>query len=387
MAQRKKIALIFSYSENWIGGTYYILNLIHALKHLSEKDRPEICLCTEAQKDFDYVKQQTNYPHLKYFPVIGKQEPYKAWQRAINFIGRIFSNKTLIQRKEIPALPNSFDLVFPNPHGQAFRLIDEKHKLFWIPDFQEAHLENFFSAEEIYERKRGQLHISLLTQNVVFSSKDALKDFETFYPFARCKSHLLHFAVTHPNYSGLDIKELKTKYNISKPYFMSPNQFWVHKNHKVVLEAIQELKKSGIEATVLFSGKEHDYRQPNYTDEIKHFVKENSLSENIKFLGFIDRAEQLQLMNHAVAILQPSYFEGWSTVVEDAKAMDQNIIASDLAVHREQLKEKGFFFNPDKAIELAQILHDFLDSPQPRPAFEYSGRVNSFADQFLTILR
>ncbi len=46
-----------------------------------------------------------------------------------------------------------------------------------------------------------------------------------------------------------------------------------------------------------------------------------------RFLGFIDRGEQLQLMKNSIAIVQPSLFEGWSTVVEDTKAMQScNII-------------------------------------------------------------
>jgi hypothetical protein len=56
-------------------------------------------------------------------------------------------------------------------------------------------------------------------------------------------------------------------------------------------------------------------------------------------------------MNHALAIIQPSLFEGWSTVVEDVKAMNQHIIVSDLNVHRDQLGVQAFYFNPNNENE------------------------------------
>jgi hypothetical protein len=35
-------------------------------------------------------------------------------------------------------------------------------------------------------------------------------------------------------------------------------------------------------------------------------------------------------MKNATAIMQPSLFEGWSTVIEDAKSLQVPVIASDL---------------------------------------------------------
>ena len=74
---------------------------------------------------------------------------------------------------------------------------------------------------------------------------------------------------------------------------------------------------------MVFTGAQHDWRNPNYFNELEAFVKENDIKKNIMFLGLIDRREQLQMMNNAEAVIQSSKFEGWSTVIEDAKAMNQ----------------------------------------------------------------
>jgi hypothetical protein len=60
---REKIALIFSYNEQWIGGTYYITNLISALVNLPDVDKPELIILSN-KKDFKYLCSLVNYPYL-----------------------------------------------------------------------------------------------------------------------------------------------------------------------------------------------------------------------------------------------------------------------------------------------------------------------------------
>ena len=105
------------------------------------------------------------------------------------------------------------------------------------------------------------------------------------------------------------------------------------------------------------------------------------------FLGFIDRAEQLQLMNYAKAVIQPSLFEGWSTVVEDAKSMNQFVIASDIDVHREQLKNNCRFFSPNDEIALAKIISELHELPELiKQKIDYTVNVKLFAESFMELL-
>ena len=50
-------------------------------------------------------------------------------------------------------------------------------------------------------------------------------------------------------------------------------------------------------------------------------------------------------MKNAKAIIQPSLFEGWSTVIEDARSLQVPVIATDLTVNIEQLGDKGKYFS------------------------------------------
>ena len=42
--RRKKIGIIFNFKGYWLGGAYYVQNIIKALNHLEENDKPEIII-------------------------------------------------------------------------------------------------------------------------------------------------------------------------------------------------------------------------------------------------------------------------------------------------------------------------------------------------------
>lgn len=99
-----------------------------------------------------------------------------------------------------------------------------------------------------------------------------------------------------------------------------------------------------------------DNRNPQYIDELNKIIKKYELKINLLILGLIPREDQLGLIKGSVAVIQPSLFEGWSTVVEDAKSLRQNLVLSDIDVHFEQRLDNCIFFKRNDYLELAEIL-------------------------------
>ena len=375
--KRKKIGILFSHNENWIGGTYYLLNLISSFNALDDKEKPQVIILSKNKSDFDVAKS-TNYPYLNYLNFV---IPYNFFQRIVFRFLPDYSKRNF----KTYFSPKQFDTVFPYTYIEELKKIPQK--VYWYPDFQEYYFPDFFTAMEIGLRKKMQSDVAESKRVLVLSSDSALKDFIKFHPEYSCKPKVVNFAVTHSVYDHLDIETLKLKFGIDTEYFISPNQFWQHKNHVTILKAVKLLKEKQRKVLVVFTGKEYDYRNPDYTDDLKIFVKENELESDILFLGFIDRAEQLQLMKHAKAIIQPSLFEGWSTVVEDAKAMDQFVIASDIPVHRDQLKKNALFFSPTNEAELAEGILMIDQSKIVKEPNNYSSNVKAFAQSFLSAIK
>ena len=85
------------------------------------------------------------------------------------------------------------------------------------------------------------------------------------------------------------------------------------------------------------TGSTYGFRGDDYFKRLSAYMDEHGLRIRVHVLGLLPRAEQIALLKSASAVLQPSRFEGWSTIIEDAKSLGKAILASDIAVHREQL--------------------------------------------------
>lgn len=379
MAQRKRIALIFSVNPNWMGGTYYVLNIINALDSLPDEEKPEILLCS-SMADFQFALRNVSYPYLKRIDV---KYPFFLIKRIINKISRILLNRNLLP--VIPLLKENVDMVFPLM--KAGQVKSKSKKIYWIPDFQEKFLPQFFNEQEL--KVRDDRIKGIITENapVVFSSLDAFKAFKKFYPQGvNGKEKIYRFAVQIPATDNLDSKKILKELNIKKPFFYCGNQLWQHKNHKVLFEAVKILKDKGIDISLVCSGATEDYRNPDYFKNLCSFIESYKLKDNIKILGLIDRKAQLCLMKDCEAIIQPSLFEGWSTSVEEAKALNKFLILSDLEVHKEQASENAVFFDRSSAEDLAEKIEGFLVSRPEISKSDYNLKIQEAARNFLNIL-
>ncbi len=373
MARRATIVLTFNYNDQWSGGNYYILNLISSLNLLPDAVQPNILLLSHAEESYQFVLQSSHYKRLKWIRTLLKRRPafgVKAKSREfIKAVARAAKGS------------NKYDFVFPFPFDPDDRI----KNVFWIPDFQEKVHPQFFSQEEIEQRHQSHLKNIESFDHIVFSSRTVLEEFRRFFPTATNKAYVLNFAVSNPS-DEIDINSTLKKYSIASQFFYCPNQFWIHKNHKALIEATSIIRKSGRALTVVFSGKEADYRAPGHVESLKNLAADLGVANEVKFLGFLPKSDQQALLRAASAIVQPSFSEGWSTVIEDAKAVSQFVIASDLSVHREQLLENALFFNPSNSEELAERMSDVLGKPPVRTTIDYNEHRRLFAQTFMDIV-
>ena len=370
---RTKIGILFSYSEGWIGGSYYFINLVHALNHLPDAVKPEVVIVSESEAALKII-QETGYPYLSFVSSILK---YNIVERVINKLSKIILKNTLVDKS---FSSDQIDVLF-GYYEQLFRY-PKNRKIFWIPDLQDKYYPQYLGEEVAASRRKQHEQLAYSNSEVLFSSNDSKNDFEKFYPKSICKTYVVQFAVTLPQYHDVTFDQVVSKFNISQPYFFSPNQFWSHKNHLVVVKAVELLKNQGTEVMVVFTGNEKT-GGGEYAKELKEYVYKAGLQNNCLFLGFIDRKEQLVLMEKSTAIIQPSLFEGWSTVVEDGKCMGKYLILSDLKVHHEQISENVTFFDPLSGTDLASEMERLLLVGVNILQQDYQVNLVKFANSFL----
>lgn len=376
MGSESVVGIPFNYDDSWIGGTYYVKNLISSLNLLPEGNQPFICLISHSRESYEFISTETGYKKLEWLKpgsiadIDGGISRRVRWKQALT--------PGFLKRKY------RFDLIYPYPLDTRF-----KKTACWIPDFQEKYFPEFFSAEELKSREQQHRYYFNNFDYLVFSSEVARKDFHRFYPEAAVKTHVIRFSV-FDRFLTLEQDEqdeaVFNKYSIDSPYFYCPNQFWIHKNHEVVLIALKQLKMEGFITTVVFSGKEHDHRAPGHADKLRKIAKEYGIEDMVRFVGFIPRPDQISIFKGCRAVIQPSLFEGWSTVIEDAKSLSKYVIASDIAPNREQIRENAEFFDPRDSYQLAKILKQCIDKPPIVSVIDYNRQRIDFAKSFITLL-
>ena len=204
----------------------------------------------------------------------------------------------------------------------------------------------------------------------------------------RTTVHIYHFVSIMEDLEQTDIATLREKYRLPDRYFLVSNQFHPHKNHRVLLQALARLKEKGVDTHLAITGKLPGADDSAYMAELHRIIEAHQLEEHISILGVISRADQLQLMRHSQAVLQPSLFEGWSTVIEDARSLQVPVVASNLAVNMEQLGEDGVYFDPHRPDALAAILEEYPErNLEDRFYKDYTQRVQEAAATLLQIFK
>ena len=92
----------------------------------------------------------------------------------------------------------------------------------------------------------------------------------------------------------------------------------------------------------------------------------------VKYLGYVSDEELALLYNNAIALIQPSYDEGFSLPPLEAMACGCPVVASNCEVHHEILEDAAMYF-PDDKKGLYQILLNLLSNEAIRKSYGLKG--------------
>ena len=363
MVRPLTIGLRYAHKDGWTGGAYYVRNLVGAFGLLPEAGRPRLIVVGGDKAALEELKAATGYPRLE----------------------RLSRTRIEVQPARRGLWPfaksrdEEIDLVLMgSPPGLEFRGVQ------WVPDFQEHRFPGHFPPDELASRLERDVRWFSSHRHVMVSSQDVAQDLVRHYGQYANRVHVVRFAVFPPT-EGLpeDLGALRRRHGLPDRYFLCANQFWRHKNHALVLRA---LRLAGAEGPpVAFTGLEQDYRDPDYGPSVRRLAAELGVEGRTRFLGFLPRPDQLGLMAGAIAVIQPSLSEGWSTSIEEAKALGRPVIASDIAVHREQLASNADIFDGEDAGALAELLQRYATiDPQVTP-IDYAAARGRFAEDLMAM--
>ena len=148
--------------------------------------------------------------------------------------------------------------------------------------------------------------------------------------------------------------DVLAKYQIEGGYFFYPAQFWSHKNHIRILEALLILQQEGWRPTMVFTGSDMGNRKT-----VERFITRNGLAEQVKILGFVPAEDMRGLYSGSRAVVMPTYFGPTNLPPLEAWMIGRPLIYSSHL--REQAGDAAILIDPDDVDELAAALKASMD--------------------------
>lgn len=258
---------------------------------------------------------------------------------------------------------NAIDLVyFLSPSSLALYLISHNYiYTVWdlchrdMPEFPEV---NYYREFEL--RENLYTSVSKKAVAVITDSELGKENLIRRYGIDSSRAFNVSFA---PSINVLESNfiNIKEKYNIEGVYIYYPAQFWAHKNHVYIVDAIAKLKKKGVLVSVIFSGS--DKGNLKY---ILDYAKKINVEDLIHYIGFAQNEEIYYLYKQSLALVMPSYFGPTNIPPLEAFAIGTPVIYSDLEGLREQVEGAALLCDLKNSGHLAEHLELLINSSEKR---------------------
>ena len=358
MPKTIRVGLMLQGGNGWAGGVEYFRNLIKALAPLENTGKISLSYFVHQveQTLFEDVVPGFRDGVLP-FSVNDEKPKHRKnfWHKLSHKLrlgDRVISIESPVQQY---AAKVGLDFLYPYFPKRGERILVPTAA--WIPDFQHNVMPHFFSKKERTSRDRTYALAARYSSSLVLSSRAAEIDFKNYYGRESIPVEILNFhTVPDDNWFQADSVVAVQELNLPPNFFYCANQFWIHKNHETVIKAVGILKQRGIDVNLVCTGSLNDYRHPGYVTKLQQTIKDLRIADRVFLLGLIPRHQQIQLFRHSKAVIQPSLFEGWSTVVEDCRVLGKRLLLSDIAVHREQDPPNAEFFAPQEVGVLVEMM-------------------------------
>jgi glycosyltransferase involved in cell wall biosynthesis len=161
--------------------------------------------------------------------------------------------------------------------------------------------------------------------------------------------------------------EVLDAWQLREGYYFYPAQFWPHKNHVRIVEALAHLRSSGGDARVVFAGGDQGNR-----GFIERCAADLGVASHVSILGFVPATQMRGLYQGCCAVVMPTYFGPTNLPPLEAWNVGKPLVYSSHL--RADGGEAAVYADPDDALALAEAMRRCLE-PEVRDQVVAAGRL------------
>jgi glycosyltransferase involved in cell wall biosynthesis len=358
-----KVALYLADNHPHVGGGYSFLNTIK--DELSGiKDIEIILLSYLPQKETNYRFKSisiNNYS-LEYKLFRIKRKICRllkiTYAKEKEIISKIFQKLFKEENIDILWIPGPFEFDSPVPY--IFTIWDIGHRV--TPYFPEVS-----SNGEWENRERLYTKMIYKASYIITGNETGKKEILENYPMNPDKIRVVHF----PNpIKNINILNYVPAIEMEAPYIFYPAQFWSHKNHISLIEAVKYLHENNYRIHCYLTGS--DKGSMGY---IKNKINEYSLEKYIHVTGFVDDNTLVYLYKNAIALTFVSLLGPNNLPPIEAVSLGCPVIISNIPGHIEQMGDAALAVDATDPAAIGNAVIKLLSNAEFRDALISKGNM------------
>jgi glycosyltransferase involved in cell wall biosynthesis len=186
------------------------------------------------------------------------------------------------------------------------------------------------------------------SQHILVNSEATATELVDIFQISSDKISVTPLAFASSHFRWLDIPK--------QNYFLYLGR---HDRHKNLVALIQAFSSIPTDYHLYLAGSS-DRR---YTPELVALVKELNLESRVKFLDYIAYDQLPILLNQAIALVLPSWWEGFGLPALEAMGCGTPVIASNLGALPEVVGDAGIMIDPYDVSAIAAAMRSLIEDP------------------------
>lgn len=275
---------------------------------------------------------------------------------------------------ELMLYPVPLEKSFESGMPYVMAIHDLQHRLH--PEFPEVSADGEWERRE-YLYRNGCRYATLVLADSEIGKEDILNVYGE-YGITPDSVKVLPFLPA--SYLAEDVPEAEKRrvgkiYDLPEQYLFYPAQYWPHKNHSRIVEALGLLKQDHrIEVPIVLCG--------TYAGKIREatFKQINSLSHRLHIenqilhIGYVPDDNMSALYATAAGLVMPTFFGPTNIPVLEAWALECPVLTSDIRGIREQVGDSAILVDPKSVEAIADGIRRLLTEEDLRQTLVARGR-------------
>jgi len=150
-------------------------------------------------------------------------------------------------------------------------------------------------------------------------------------------------------------------------YLFFPAQFWPHKNHLRVVQALARIRhETGIDVNVVMCGSASGELRASVLAEVRRVASEEGVEDLVHVLGYVDDDLMGPLYAASCGVLLPTFFGPTNIPILEAWRAGRPVLSSDLRGIREQCGDAAILVDPTSVSSIADGIHSLWSDERRR---------------------